>query len=134
MSGIDLGGMLRPTGPAGRPQIGTPGTHGPGRVSTGGQRGGSPDFAAVLRAEVEGIKFSQHAQQRLQSRGLTFSDAASARLNGALGTLARKGGRTSLVLLDDLALVVSVPNRTVITAVPAPEEAVFTNIDSAIRA
>ncbi|MDP2872517.1 MAG: hypothetical protein Q8P31_08280 [Bacillota bacterium] len=129
MSGAGLGGTLRPIGPPGRPEIRTPA---PG--ATGAQRGGFADFAAVLRAEVEGVKFSQHAQQRLQSRGLTLSDAASARLNGALGTLARKGGRTSLVLLDDLALVVSVTNRTVITAVPAPDEAVFTNIDSAIRA
>jgi flagellar operon protein len=88
----------------------------------------------VLRSEAEGVKFSQHAQQRLLSRGVTLGESESARLRGAIGTLAQKGGRTSLVLLDSLALVVSVPNRTVITAVPAQEEAVFTNIDSVIRA
>ena len=49
---------------------------------------------------------------------------------------AQKGARESLVLLDDVALVVSIKNRTVITAVDAAnlKENVFTNIDSAVFA
>jgi flagellar operon protein len=130
MTGVSAGNAWRPgaMGPIG-PVVGRPGTRPPVPSTPTGK-----DFASVLRAEVEGIKVSQHAQQRLESRGLSLGDEATARLSGAIGTLARKGGRTSLVLLDDLALVVSVTNRTIITAVPAPEEAVFTNIDSAIRA
>ena len=53
---------------------------------------------------------------------------------GAVSKAAAKGARESLILLDDLALVVSVKNRTVITAI-APDrirENVFTNIDSAV--
>lgn len=126
MSGPGAIAGTRPGGPAGSqaPRLGAPPR----------PAGGGPDFAAVLRDEVEGVRLSQHAQQRLQSRGLSLGADEAARLSGAIGALARKGGRTSLVLLDNLALVVSVRSRTVITAVPAPGEAVFTNIDSAIRA
>ena len=47
--------------------------------------------------------------------------------------LAAKGARESLVLMDGLALVVSVANRTVITAVGTDRmtDQIFTNIDSA---
>jgi len=47
---------------------------------------------------------------------------------------AAKGARESLILLDDKAFVVSVRNRTVITAVDGEhlKENVFTNIDSAV--
>ena len=48
--------------------------------------------------------------------------------------LAAKGGRESLVLVDRMAFVVSVKNRTVITAVDQAgmRDQVFTNIDSAV--
>jgi flagellar operon protein len=47
--------------------------------------------------------------------------------------LAAKGGREAIVMLDTLAVVVSVTNRTVITAVDQDgmKDQVFTNIDSA---
>ena len=51
-----------------------------------------------------------------------------------LQRLEKKGARDSLVLMQDLALVVSVKNNTVITAVDGEslKENVFTNIDSAV--
>ena len=47
---------------------------------------------------------------------------------------AQKGAKESLVMVDNVALVVSVRNRTVITAVPQEhlKDNVFTNIDSAV--
>jgi flagellar operon protein len=56
------------------------------------------------------------------------------RLNGGVARAAAKGSRDSLVLLDDTAFVVSVRNRTVITAVDRARmrDQVFTNIDSAV--
>ena len=47
---------------------------------------------------------------------------------------ARKGSRSAVVLVDDLAFVVAVPNRTVITAIDGGhmKEKIFTNIDSAV--
>ena len=96
-------------------------------------------FADLLAQELRAaapVKFSAHAQQRLEARGIQLSEAQQTRLDAAVQQAAAKGGRESLVLLDDLALVVSVPNRMVITAMAAGEESdqVFTNIDSAVLA
>ena len=87
--------------------------------------------AAAARA---GIKFSGHAQTRLQSRQITLSDHDVARLGQAMTKAAAKGAKDSLVLMDKTAYVVSVANRTVITAVAsdALKENIFTNIDSAM--
>lgn len=81
-----------------------------------------------------GIKFSGHAQTRLASRQITLTDSDIARLGEAVTRAAAKGARESLVLTDKAALVVSVPNRTVITAVARADlkENIFTNIDSAV--
>ena len=47
-----------------------------------------------------------------------------------------KGAKESLVLLDDVALIVGVPKRTVITAMSRDEALgnLFTGIDSAVLA
>ena len=65
-----------------------------------------------------------------------MDETTLARLNGGVARAAAKGSRDSLVLLDDTAFVVSVRNRTVVTAVDREHmrEQVFTNIDSAVIA
>ena len=95
-----------------------------------------PAFADVLAGKLEGVRFSGHALERLQRRGIQMDDAALARLNGGVARAAAKGSRESLVLLDDTAFVVSVRNRTVVTAVDRDHmrDQVFTNIDSAVIA
>jgi len=91
-------------------------------------------FQQVLK--VAALRFSKHAQDRLAERGLRLSTNDMQRLEGAVDKAAAKGARDSLVLMDDLALVVSVRNRTVVTAVEAGsgQERVFTNIDSVVLA
>ncbi|MDN5344434.1 MAG: hypothetical protein PWQ18_545 [Clostridia bacterium] len=83
---------------------------------------------------MAGLKFSRHASERLESRQISLSPQQMARLEQGVARAAGKGARESLVLLDDLALVVSVKNRTVITAASRQDlrESVFTNIDSAV--
>lgn len=96
---------------------------------------GLPAFSEVLQQKlVHGVRFSQHAEQRLRARNISLSSEHLDRLNTAVDQAARKGARDSLVLLDNLALVVSVKNRTVITAVDQSslKNNLFTNIDSAI--
>lgn len=96
-----------------------------------------PSFASVLASKLEdreGIRFSAHAQQRLRERPDGFGDEEAARLADAVARADQKGARESLVLLDDLALLVSIKNRTVITAVDGQraKDSVFTNIDSVV--
>ncbi len=111
----------------------------PSAVTTGS---GSKAFAGRPFADLLGsalnqvgeVKFSAHAQQRLRERGIELTDEDKGRLAEAMQKAADKGARESLVLMDRVALVVSVSNETVITAVPEDEleDAVFTNIDSAV--
>jgi flagellar operon protein len=114
----------------------------PGRVErpqqpkpAAGQTINSP-FAQVLdqKLPTQGVKFSQHAQERLRARNITFSAADLANLEGAVTSVAQKGGKESLVMMGDSALVVSVKNRTVVTALDKSQMRgnVFTNIDSAV--
>jgi len=93
-------------------------------------------FDTVLSKELNGLKFSKHAQQRLDSRNIQLSDDDMANLSTAVTKADEKGAKDSLVLLREMAFVVSVKNRTVITAMDSAnmKNNVFTNIDSAIVA
>ncbi len=81
-----------------------------------------------------GIKFSGHAAERLADRGVEMTQDKAIRLIKAVDAAQEKGSKESLVLLDELAFVVSVKNRTVITACDTQgiKEGVFTKIDSAV--
>ena len=95
-----------------------------------------PSFGDVLKRNVGDVQFSGHALQRVERRGIDTSPQTLARLDDAVQRAAAKGARESVVLLDGTAFVVSVRNKTVITAVDAQSmrEHVFTNIDSAVIA
>lgn len=94
------------------------------------------DFQQMLsrRLTPTEVRFSAHAQERLRAAGIQFGGEQQVKLRDAVDKAAAKGARESLVLLDGVALVVSVRNRTVITAVDGArmKDNVFTNIDSAV--
>lgn len=94
---------------------------------------GETPFSKVLD-QSQGVKFSQHAQDRLKARNISFSTDQLQQLEGAVSSVAQKGGKDSLVMMGDAALVVSVKNRTVVTAMDRSQMKgnVFTNIDSAV--
>ncbi|MDY0189094.1 MAG: hypothetical protein RBR22_00015 [Desulfuromonas sp.] len=87
-------------------------------------------------AHVAAIEFSAHSLQRMAKRKLSFSEQQLTRLQEALKTLVKKGSRTSVVMLDETALIVSVRQHRVVTVVEqsALREQVFTQIDSAVFA
>lgn len=95
------------------------------------------DFKATLNQVLDnsrGVNFSAHAKARLFSRGVPFDEAKLEALSRAIDKAEAKGARESLVLADDAAYVVSVKNRTVITAFDRDNlrDGVFTSIDSAV--
>jgi flagellar operon protein len=109
----------------------------------GARRAGTaaaPGFDGLLRSRLQaaetagGLRWSSHAVQRLSQRQIQITPEMQTRLEGAVDRLAGKGGRDSVVLMDGNAFLVSVTNRTVITAVDrtAMRDQVFTNIDSAV--
>lgn len=85
-------------------------------------------------AGVSAVKFSNHAIDRMMSRGIHFSPDDMVRINDAVNKAAAKGSKDSLLLMDDSALIVSVKNKTVVTVMDkaSMKENVFTNIDSTI--
>ncbi|MCG0237975.1 MAG: hypothetical protein L6E13_01515 [Firmicutes bacterium] len=125
-------------GPAGLPPVG-PAERRPSPATPGAEPATRPgqtfrEALAEALGSPEPIRLSAHAAQRLQASGRTLTPEETARIAAAVDRAASKGARESLVLLGDLALVVSVRNRTVITAVTGErmKENVFTNIDSAV--
>lgn len=95
------------------------------------QQGRVGEFADILQ---DRLKLSGHAQTRLQSRNIELDQNAWDRVMSGVEKAAAKGAKESLVMVDDVALVVSIKNKTVITAVDKStlKDNVFTNIDSAI--
>ena len=119
---------VRPAGPAQSRTIPPPAAAGSAPGAT---------FQEILAGELASpsmLRFSAHAQARITARRMNLGDEELSRLAGGVSKAAAKGARESLVLMDDKAFVVSVRNRTVITAVDGEnmKENVFTNIDSAV--
>ena len=84
-------------------------------------------------AEVTKVNFSKHANMRMVARDINLSQEQLARIENGITTAKQKGINDSLVLMDDVALVVNVPSGTVITALDNKlEQNVFTNIDGAV--
>ena len=96
-------------------------------------------FSEVLKARLEqeaGIKFSAHAMDRLNERGITLEQDELSRLSGAISKAGEKGANDSLILINDKAFIVSIKNQTVVTAMAGDSirNNVFTNIDSTLIA
>lgn len=87
-----------------------------------------------LTDEADILHFSNHAISRLQKRNIDITPADLQRISNAVEKASSKGSRDSLVLIDDLALVVSVASKTVVTAMDkaSMKDQVVTNIDSAV--
>lgn len=97
----------------------------------------SASFRSVLlEMERSSLTFSRHARRRIEQRELHLDGGRVRRLEQAVDRAREKGSRDSLILLDELALVVSIQSQTVVTAMeqPGEKEQIFTNIDSVVIA
>lgn len=104
------------------------------RTKTHKNVGSEVSFEDVLRQKQKPLKFSKHATQRLSQRNINLSDEQNIRLTNGVTEAEKKGVNESLVLVDNLAFIVNVPNKTVVTAMDQEETNanVFTNIDGAV--
>lgn len=94
-------------------------------------------FENILQSTLQqgdALRFSAHAKDRLVSRGIHLQSADLQKIQQAVERAAAKGAKQALLIKENLALIVSVTNRTVITALDGAHmrENVFTNIDSAV--
>lgn len=110
------------------------------RELPGQKRTENVSFKDILQKEAaygtEALKFSKHATVRLSDRNISLSDQQLERLSEGTQKASEKGIKDSLVIVDQLAFIVNVPNHTVVTAMDQAEarENVFTNIDGAVIA
>ncbi|MBE5879475.1 MAG: flagellar protein [Lachnospiraceae bacterium] len=110
------------------------------RELPGQKRTDDVSFKDILHKEAdfgtEALKFSKHATVRLSDRNISLSVQQLERLSEGTQKASEKGIKDSLVIVDQLAFIVNVPNNTVVTAMDQAEarENVFTNIDGAVIA
>jgi flagellar operon protein len=97
---------------------------------------GKKSFDEVLNEEITRVKFSQHAKSRIESRNLDLSTEDLSKLDEALDKASEKGAKDTMIFLRDMAFIVNVKNRTIVTALDSRQiqENVFTNIDSVLIA
>ncbi len=95
-------------------------------------------FEEILRGkqseQASGLKFSKHASMRLEERNISLTDEQNERLQNGVAKADKKGIRESLVMVDSLAFIVNIPNKTVVTAMDQTDKQdnIFTNIDGAV--
>ena len=78
------------------------------------------------------INLSNHAVKRLEQRGIELDEDDMTKIEEAFETLDNKGAENSLIIYNDLSIIASITNRTIITASLSDEMQEVTNIDSAI--
>ncbi len=124
------GPHIKSTDPALKPQTGK------GGVKKREQDKNSVSFHQFLDQvqEKREVVFSAHARERIESRKIELGEEDMHRIEQAMDKVKAKGARSSLLMFGDVALLASVTNRTIITAVDGAEEQeqVFTGIDSAV--
>ena len=103
-----------------------------------GTKGSVPSgkvFAELLDSRIRGdLNFSKHAQARLASRDISLSEGERGRLAEATSEAAKRGAHEALLLMGQMGFIVSVPSRTVITALDSSrmDGGVITGIDTAV--
>lgn len=97
----------------------------------------SKSFKEILQSEKiksQGFTLSNHCAQRLKERNIEINSEFLSKVNEGINRASEKGSRESLILYKDIALIASIKNRTIITAMNRQEEdvSVITNIDSVV--
>ena len=80
------------------------------------------------------LKISKHAQQRMDERNIQIDSLKWKQLEQKVTEAKQKGVQDSLVLMKDVAFIVSTKNNTSVTAMKRDEtnSQIFTNINGTI--
>lgn len=80
------------------------------------------------------LQFSKHASARVEQRGIQLTDGLLEGLKDAVEKARDKGAKDIVVIGQQGAFIVNVPNNTVVTTMSPTEmkQNIFTNIDSAV--
>lgn len=99
-------------------------------------KGASDSFNSIFEQELNKLKFSNHALKRLENRNIQLSENDRDKIQNAVQKAEMKGSKDSLVMMNNTAYIVNIPNHTVVTALPVENssENIFTNIDSVVFA
>lgn len=92
-------------------------------------------FSNTLNQQLSrNVKFSKHAMERLSSRGINLDKQQIRDLEKAVDKASGKGIKDSVVMFKDTALIVSVRNKTVVTAMHKQnlKQNVITNVDGVV--
>lgn len=100
--------------------------------SNSSTQAGTKTFQQIFNEKI--LRFSNHAEQRLQQRGIELKPEQLAKIESAVNQAEAKGAKDSLILMQDMALIINVKNRMVVTAMDGSsmQNNVFTKIDSAV--
>ncbi|ATD54640.1 TIGR02530 family flagellar biosynthesis protein [Clostridium chauvoei] len=92
-------------------------------------------FKDVLNEKIDkedGYKLSKHAAERLKL--INFNNQDMKAIEKGFEIAENKGCKNSVMLYKDIALIASIENKTIITAVEKEraKDNVFTNVDSVV--
>lgn len=92
------------------------------------------NFDNIFKSILEEVKFSKHAENRIAERKMEVSEEVKGKVSEAISLASQKGIKDSLILFNDMAFVVNIDSRTVVTAIDKNNlgSKVFTNIDGAV--
>lgn len=95
----------------------------------------STSFKDILNKSIEernSFTISKHAAERLKD--INFSEVDMQEIEKGFRLAEDKGSKNSVMLYKDVAIIASIENKTVITAVEnnRAEENIYTNIDSVV--
>jgi flagellar operon protein len=95
------------------------------------------NFKDVLNKAIkkdDSFTISNHAAERLNSRNINLSESDMKKINDGINLAHEKGSNECVLIYKDIAMVASVKNRTLITAVDKDtgKGNIFTNIDSVV--
>ena len=99
------------------------------------QSSNAADFRQIMESAAmqRKLEFSKHANMRLVSRNIEFTSEQMQRIEDGVARAHHKGIRDSLVLIDNIALVINIANKVVVTALNRQDQdQIFTNIDGAV--